>query len=156
PAPRGRILDRHGVVLVDNRLSYVVALDRQGLAGLDDDERAAVIGRLVSVLVPFDPTITADELESRLGSDRYSPYTPVPVVEDIPEQLAAYLPEHATDFDDVITVNARAIRHYPYGRTASHVIGYVGAINDEEFASRQDSPKLYQLTDEIGKSGVER
>ena len=48
PAPRGRILDRNGVVLVDNRLSFVVSLDRQVLGELDDDERPSLLARLVA------------------------------------------------------------------------------------------------------------
>ncbi len=156
PAPRGRILDRNGVVLVDNRLSYVATLDRQRLAALEDAERTDLLTRLVAELVPVEATLTVDELEARVASDRFSPYTPVPVVEDVPESLAIYLTEHRADFADVVQVDARAIRSYPFGRTASHVLGYVGAINDEEFASRRDSPDRYQLTDEIGKSGVER
>lgn len=156
PAPRGRILDRNGVVLVDNELSYVVSLDRRLLAELDDDGRADLLDRLVAELAPVEPGVTVEALERRLESNRFSPYTPVPVAEDIPEQLAVYLTEHAADFDGVVKVESRAIRTYPYGRLASHVLGYVGAINDEEFAELRGSPEQYQLTDEIGKAGVER
>lgn len=157
PAPRGRILDRNGVVLVDNRLSFVASLDRQVLRDLDEEERTALLERLVAELAPVDPTITVDVLEQRLASDRFSPYTPVPVAEDIPEDVAVYLTEHRDDFGDALHVESRAIRTYPYGRVAAHVLGYVGAINDDEFGSAaiQESPLRYQLTDEIGKSGVE-
>ena len=157
PAPRGRILDRNGVVLVDNQLSYVVSLDRRLLAELDDDERVELLGRLVGHLAPTEPGITVEILEQRLASERFSPYTPVPVAEGIPEQLAVFLRERQADFDDVVLVESRAIRRYPYGRLASHVLGYVGAINDEEFgAAEAATPGEYQLTDEIGKAGVER
>lgn len=156
PAPRGRILDRHGVVLVENRLSYVVTLDRRLLAALDDAGRADLLGRLVAELAPVEPDITVEILEQRLESERFSPYTPVPVADDIPEQLAVYLTEHEEDFGGVVQVDARALRRYPFGRLASHVLGYVGPINDEEFAARRGSPEQYQLTDEIGKAGVER
>lgn len=156
PAPRGRILDRNGTVLVDNRLSYIVSLDRQLLADLDDGEQADLLSRLVAELAPVEPGITVEVIEQRLSSNRFSPYTPVPVATEIPEQLAVRLTERKDDFAGVMDVEARAIRHYPYGRLASHVLGYVGSINDEEFALRQDSqPGEYQLTDEIGKAGVE-
>ena len=157
PAPRGRILDRNGDVLVDNKLSYVVSLDRRLLAELDDGQRADLLGRLVGHLAPSEPGITVEVLEQRLASDRFSPYTPVPVADDVPEQLAIFFTEHRADFDDVVQVDARAVRHYPFGRLASHVLGYVGPINDEEFeAAEATTPGEYQLTDEIGKAGVER
>jgi penicillin-binding protein 2 len=156
PAPRGRILDRNGVVLVDNRLSYVVTLDRELLAELDEAARADLFARLVQELQATEPELTVEILEQRLSSERYSPYTPVPVAHDIPEQLAVYLTEHEDEFGGIVQVDARAIREYPFGRLASHLLGYVGAINDEEFERLRDSPENYQLTDEIGKAGVER
>ena len=155
PAPRGRILDRNGVVLVDNRLSFVASLDRQVLRGLDDDERRATLEQVVLELAPVEPLITVDALERRLTSDRYSPYTPVPVVDDIPEDLAVYLTEHRANFAGALLVESRAIRTYPFGSLAAHVLGYVGAINDEEYQTRRESALGYQLTDQIGKSGVE-
>jgi penicillin-binding protein 2 len=155
PAPRGRILDRNGIVLVDNRLSFVASLDRRVLRELDDPERASVLQRLVDELAPVDPNVSVEVLERRLASDRYSPYLPVPVADDIPEELAVYLTEHRADFGGALHVDARAIRTYPYGTLAAHLLGYVGAINEEEHEARRDSPLEYQLTDEIGKSGVE-
>lgn len=50
PAPRGRILDRNGVVLVDNREAIVLGLDRQVVDELEDDERAALLTDLVEAL----------------------------------------------------------------------------------------------------------
>ena len=155
PAPRGRILDRNGVVLVDNRLSFVASLDRQTLRELEDADRQMVLQRLVNELAPIEPGVTVEVLERRLASDRYSPYTPVPVADDIPEDLAVYLTEHGADYLGVLRVDSRAIRTYPYGTLAAHLLGYVGSINDEEYQERVDSPLEYQLTDEIGKSGVE-
>lgn len=156
PAPRGRILDRNGVVLVDNRLSYVVTLDRNGLRDLSDEERADVLDRLVGELQAVEPDLTVEEVEERISSDRYSVYVPVPVAEDVPPELAVYLTERQDDFHGVVNVEVKALRHYPFGRLASHVLGYVGPINDEEYEALRDSPLEYQLTDEIGKSGVER
>jgi penicillin-binding protein 2 len=156
PAPRGRILDRNGVAIVDNRLSFVVSLDRNVLRDLDEDERATVMADLTAELVTVDPTLTPAIIEQRLASDRFSPYTPVPVAEDVPEELAVYLAENKDAFADAVRVESRAIRTYPYGRLAAHVLGYVGPINDEEYARLETSPLLYQLTDEIGKGGVEQ
>src|SRR5687767_15802282 len=89
PAPRGRILDRKGTVLVDNRASNVVAIDRSKLT---PEERTAVLGRLSRVL-----DVPADVLGRRLDDVRVSPYTPVPVAEDVPEDKMVRLLERADD-----------------------------------------------------------
>lgn len=156
PAPRGRILDRNGVVLVDNRLSFVASLDRAVLRTLDDEEEEALLQRIARELRSFDPTVTVDVIRGRIDSERYSPYMPVPVAEDIPEDLAVYFRERADEFLGALKVESRAIRTYPYGQLAAHVLGYVGPINDTEYEARRGSPLRYQLSDEIGKSGVEQ
>ncbi len=158
PAPRGRILDRDGVVLVDNRISIVVTADRSELDDLDDGERRRVLTRLAAELTRYGQPFTVEDIEERLADVRFSPYTPVPVAEDVPEELAVYLSEHNIEFTDAIAVEARPVRSYPYGRLASHVVGYVGAINDEEYGAAVEAgnEESYQLDDEVGKAGVER
>src|SRR3954470_23238028 len=76
PAPRGRILDRNGKVLVDNRASNVVAIDRSKLS---PGERPKVLARFSTVL-----GVPADVVGRRLDDQRVSPYAPVPVAEDVP------------------------------------------------------------------------
>lgn len=154
-APRGRILDRNGLVVVDNRLSAVVTIEKQELAQLEDDERAVVVQRLVDELNRYGTAITVEQLEKRLNDVRFSPYMPVPIAEDVPEALLIYLSEHYQDFPGV-SAETRTVRTYPFGRLASHVVGYVGPINEDELAEQATSPKAYQLGDEIGKSGVEQ
>jgi penicillin-binding protein 2 len=143
-------------VLVDNELSWVVSLDRQRLVELEEDERADLLADLVTHLAPVEPTITAEVIEQRLSSNRFSPYTPVPVADDVTPELAIYFQEHGEDFDNIVVVESRAQRIYPYGRLAAHVLGYVGPINDREFEALRDSGRDYQLSDQIGKEGVER
>ena len=158
PAPRGRILDRNGFVLVDNRISIVVTLDRQALEPLEDDERDRVVARLSEELGRYGHPMTTESIENRLTDVRFSPYTPVPISEDVPEELAVYLSEHLDEFEDAVAVESRAVRSYPYGRLASHILGYVGPINDEEYEDllAAGNGEGYQLDDEIGKAGVER
>jgi penicillin-binding protein 2 len=143
-APRGRILDRQGRVLVDNRVSEAITVNRVEMK----EHREEVVPRLAALL-----GISADELEKRIDDPRYSPYKPVPVAEDVPEEKIVYLKEHAADFPGVDEAKL-ARRSYPNGNLGAHVLGYVGEINDAELEGRR--AKGYKLGDSIGKAGVEQ
>ncbi|HUP69840.1 MAG TPA: penicillin-binding protein 2 [Acidimicrobiales bacterium] len=143
PAPRGRILDRQGRPLVENRIAEAVTVTRAEVKDNDD-----VLARLAALL-----GISVVELERRIGDLRYSPFRPVPVAEGVPEDKIVYLREHAADFPGV-HVQALAERAYPNPGLGAHVLGYVGEINDKELANREKEG--YRLGDEIGKSGAEQ
>jgi penicillin-binding protein 2 len=152
PAPRGRILDRTGQVLVDNRVSDVVTVDRSRLDQRKQGERAAVIRRLAALLDRPEDPVTVEVLEQRLADVRYSRFKPVPVAEDVPEPVIVYIREHQELFPAVEAIEL-AVRSYPHGTLAPHVLGYVGEINGKELEPRR--ARGYRLGDDIGKSGVE-
>ncbi len=155
-ATRGRILDRTGLVIVDNRTSIVVTIDRRALEELDKAVRDQMLVRLSEEFTRYGLPTTVEQLEARLVDVRYSPYTPVPIAEDVSVELEAYLLERSEQFPSV-AVEARSVRFYPYGATAAHLLGYVGAVTGEELEARAaQTAKPYQQGDEIGKSGVER
>ncbi|MEO6121362.1 MAG: penicillin-binding protein 2 [Acidimicrobiales bacterium] len=145
PAPRGRILDRQGRPLVENRVSQVVTVQRQVVG-----DRPEVLVRLAALV-----GVSRPELQRRLGDVRYSPFRPVPVAEDVSESVVVYLREHEADFPGVEAL-AVAQRSYPTGPVplAAHVLGYVGEINEKELATRKTQG--YRLGDDIGKSGIEQ
>ena len=146
-APRGRILDRNGKVLVDNRRSQVIAVRREELQRLPAEEREQVEARLAALL-----GISREDLARRIGDVRYSQYKPVPVAEDVPEELFIHVRERRDEFPAVeATIISR--RAYPNGELAAHVLGYVGEINDRELEARRQTG--YRLGDTIGKSGIE-
>ncbi len=155
PAPRGRILDRNGKVLVDNRISIQVTIDRTVLRDLDDEERARVLEELAAELSRSGKPTTVESLEERIADQRYSPYVPVPVATDVPESLKIYIDEHRGELPSVAAERV-AVRQYPYGKLAAHVLGYTGKITKDELEEVADSPKPYTLNDDIGKYGVER
>ncbi|HAS12036.1 MAG TPA: penicillin-binding protein 2 [Acidimicrobiaceae bacterium] len=154
-APRGRILDRDGTVLVDNRVSIVVTVDRVRFAELEDADRTAMLERLAAELSRYGSPATVEQLQDRVDDVRYSRYAPVPVAEDATEELKIYIEEHQELFPSV-AVERVAVRRYPYGTRAAHVIGSVGEINDEELEERANKPKTYIRGNQIGKTGVER
>ena len=163
-APRGRILDRNGKVLVDNRISVQVTIDRTVLNELEDDERTRVLTDLSEALNRASKPTTVETLELELGVPgdpdrpgnlRYSPYVPVPVAGDVPEELKIWIDEHRDELPGV-SAERVAVRRYPYGQLAAHVLGYTGQIIDEEFEEKAGSDKPYTLNDKIGKYGVEK
>jgi penicillin-binding protein 2 len=160
-APRGRILDRNGVVLVDNRISVIVTVDAKKLNDIqkhDVNSYNSLLDRLATEITRYMPDQPIDRafLQHRLTDPRYSPYLPIPVADDVPKPLELYLAEHHDLFQDVVSVKQTTIRSYPLGRTASHVLGYVGAVTQEELDLHATSPKTYSLGDEVGKTGVEK
>ncbi|MGH9231713.1 MAG: penicillin-binding protein 2 [Acidimicrobiales bacterium] len=156
PAPRGRILDRDGKVIVDNRVAVVVAVDRSVLSELPRARRDDVIGRLALDLTGAGNPVSPQEILARLEDERFNRYAPVPIAVDVPEELKIYFDERAADYPSVV-VERTALRAYPYGPLAAHIIGYVGKIDPTELAAHQDeTAKPYTLNDEIGKTGVEQ
>jgi penicillin-binding protein 2 len=154
-APRGRILDRNGKVLVDNRISVQVTIDRTVLDELDKDKRTVVLTSLADALARASKPKTVQDLEAELSNRRYSPNVPVPVAGDVPEDLKIWIDEHAEELPGV-SAERVAVRRYPYGQLAAHVLGYTGQIIDEEFEAKAGSSKPYTLNDKIGKYGVEK
>jgi penicillin-binding protein 2 len=154
-APRGRILDRNGKVLVDNRISVQITVDRTVINDLDDADRTRVLTAIADGLARSSTPKTVEQLEEDLDNERYSPYVPVPVANDVPEDLKIWIDEHGADLPGV-EARRVAIRHYPFGQLAAHVVGYTGQITGEEFEAKAASDKPYTLNDQIGKYGVEQ
>ncbi len=158
--PRGRILDRNGKVIVDNRTSLVVTANPHELDA--SGRRDEILFRIAQELTRSGKPTKVKALERRLRDPQYNPLQPVPIAIDVPEDLYVYLSERADEFPG-IAVQREAVRSYPYGPAAAHVVGYVGRINQEELKARQGSrnepeenPKPYQPDSNIGKEGVER
>lgn len=155
PAPRGRVLDRNGKIMVDNRVAVVVGIDRSELEELSRKRQTDLINRLSVELTSAGKPITPEQIRLRLVDQRYSRYAPVPLATDVPEAFKIYLDERAADFPSVV-VERTALRTYPFGPLAGQLLGYVGKINPDELSAERDQKaKPYTLNDEIGKSGVE-
>ena len=142
-APRGRILDRNGVSLVDNRVIQVITITR-----IQAHQHPEVVGRLSAVL-----GIPVADLLKKVGDPRYSQLKPVPLVTNADKVKVVYIREHQDLFPGVDAVFA-AERIYPQGSLAAHLLGYVGEINGAELAPRK--AKGYNPGDEIGKAGIEK
>ncbi|MFM7718093.1 MAG: penicillin-binding protein 2 [Actinomycetota bacterium] len=148
PAPRGRILDVNGEVLVSNRLSLDITVNRQELG----DDRESVLYELSRVL-----EVPASELVRRLEDVRYFPFTPIPIATDVSRAVAYYVLEHREELPGV-DVRKTPVRVYARDEAtgevfAPHVVGYLGEIS----ADQLEDPAWagYRSGDVIGKAGVE-
>ena len=145
-AVRGRILDRNGNVLVDNRASMALVADKS----VADDTR--LVRRLANLLGM--PEVAVRRAVQSTAEGAQSLRT---VMIDVPESAVAYVAEHPAQFPGV-QVEARSIRSYPYGSLACHLLGYTGTVTQDEldaFAADEDNLISYQSGDTVGKAGVE-
>jgi penicillin-binding protein 2 len=142
-ASRGRILDSEGRVLVGNRPSIVITVDRR-----EAEEPEQILLHLSALL-----DTPAEKLAARMNSPLYLPYQPIPVYEDAPEAVVYELAEHRADYPGV-SWDVQGVRDYPYGRLAVHALGYLGEINDEEVAD--PAFRGYRPGTLVGRGGVEQ
>ncbi|MFN2488884.1 MAG: penicillin-binding protein 2 [Actinomycetota bacterium] len=147
--PRGRILDRNGEVLVKNRKSLAVTIDRQIVRSRWQERR--VLDRLSRVL-----DIKVKDLRERLYEVTASPYKPVPVANDVPEKKVYWILERKERFPGVKILRL-PIRTYPRGNTAAHILGYVNEISDLDLKLphfKAVRPR-YAAGDLVGVDGLE-
>ena len=155
PAPRGRVFDRNGNVLVDNRESLVVTVDRFTYdTEFDGDAQQDLVLRLATEISRAGRLTKVFEISDALDDPRYGPLDAVPVADDVTENFEIVLAERADEFPGVGTV-VRSVRAYPYGDLAAHILGYVSLLSEEQYESVADGPKTYRRNDEIGQTGIE-
>ena len=161
-APRGRILDRNGRVLVDNKVVQVITLDRKELEILDEEETFEVLKNLAVAISRSGQPTKVSTISAEIADPRYGPFDRIPIAVDVNSKLMVYLGERPDQFPGV-RVEQRTIRSYPYGSLAAHLLGYVGPVTraEQEQANANLDPdaedaKTYQLNSQIGKTGIEQ
>jgi penicillin-binding protein 2 len=157
-APRGRIFDLKGRVIVDNRTSLIVSIDRNELKKVKD--RDDLIARLADVLTANGAPIKISTIEKRLAEKNSDQLQAVPIATDVTEEVIHRLSEYAEDFPSV-TYERKTVRVYPYGTAASNVLGYTGRITTEILKKIEPGTdpdgveKTYQPDSLVGMAGVE-
>jgi penicillin-binding protein 2 len=161
-APRGRILDVKGRVLVDNRISRVVTITRKDYDALSTADQDDLLKRIAVQLTTSGTPTKVAALEVKLQDPQYNGLQPIPIAIDVPADLLQYFAERSDEYPSV-NVERRSVREYPYGALAAHIVGYVGRASDDELKAKQGGviatrtiDKPYQPESEIGKTGVER
>lgn len=145
PPTRGLIFDRNGELLAYNRSSFNLMVVREQTADLDQ-----TLSYLRNIVELSNTDI--DRFRRQLER-RQRPYEPVPLKFNLSEEEHAAVAINEYHLPGVQVV-AEPVRHYPHGELFSHVIGYVGRINDRELA--EIDGRAYSGTHVIGKTGVER
>lgn len=156
PAPRGRILDRNGKVLVDNVPTKVVSIDRQRLDDAPNPD--AVISRVATLLNHFESPstpFTTESIKRDLAVNQVGPFDPVPLAENVSDELLVELVEHKADYPGVVA-ETRLLRQFHYGNLAAQVLGRVGPIPEEMWEAHAESDDPYPKDAQVGLSGVEQ
>jgi penicillin-binding protein 2 len=142
---RGRIFDRNGMVMADNRRVLSVTIDRAEI-------RSAAKRKILFTRLSGPLQTPVEDLEARYTDVQYDPYLPLPLADDVPETTAIYLGERREDYPGV-EVSEGWQRVYRYAPLASHIVGYMGAIPAE--SAKAYRGKGYKLNERVGKAGIE-
>ena len=157
-APRGRIFDAKGRIIVDNRTSLIVSIDRNELKKVDDQDE--LISRLADALTANGAPIKTATIQKRLADKRTDQLGVVSIASDVTEEVVHHLSENAEDYPSV-SFERKTVRFYPYGTAASNILGYTGRISAEALKTLEPGTdvdgveKTYQPDSIIGLAGVE-
>jgi penicillin-binding protein 2 len=145
---RGLILDRNGVVLANNYSAYTLEVAPTKVTDLD-----AMIDRLAEV-VDIQPR---DRKRFKRLMEENKSFESLPIRTKLSDDEVARFTAQRFRFAGV-DIKARLFRNYPLGEVGSHVIGYIGRINEAEKEKIDDSEDEanYRGTQYIGKLGIEQ
>ena len=145
---RGLILDRNGVVLASNYSAYTLEIIPSKSGDLEQTIEA------LSQVVDISPR---DRRRFKKLMEESRSFESLPIRNRLTDAEVARFAAHRFRFPGV-EIKARLFRSYPYGELASHVIGYIGRINqtEKEAIEQADDLANYRGTEYIGKLGVEQ
>ena len=145
---RGSIKDLHGRPLAVNRLGFSIGIKPH----LSSKKNEKMLDEEINFLANLFPKMDADELKKRyLRLD--SPYSQrfVEIIDFISyDEVIAFFAKISLRKNLEILPSSK--RHYPRGKLASHVIGYVGRANQDDM----EKDPISGLTNYTGRTGIER
>ena len=139
---RGRILDRSGIVIADNRVSFDVMVTPQEMKNKEE------LFLFLSKILGVDEAVLAKRFQQR----RYAPFAPVVIAHDVTREQAFVLEENRFRFPSLV-VQENYRRFYPMGEIGSHVLGYVSKISRFRIHKLRDYG--YSALSVVGYAGVE-
>jgi penicillin-binding protein 2 len=142
-APRGKLFDRDNRLIVDNYPSVSCYLVREQNKNIDAD--LPMIARGLNLDV--------DQLRATLKKYRSAPlYQPIPIKQDITADEQAFVEAHRNELPELETILEER-RLYPRDGFASHLIGYVSEVSEEDLNNSRFA--YYEPGDVVGKAGIE-
>ena len=148
PGPRGRILDRNGLIMAEMTPSFVIGIDPQHESFQKNREKLReTLVRLAS-LVDQDPV----RFEEQIERERKTTYKPVRLVRNADSLQVARVAEHMIVLPGV-SVMVEPVRQYPGDSLAAHVLGYIGEVGEKELETLAEGG--YHPGSLIGKTGIE-
>ncbi len=147
PALRGRIYDRRGILLADNRGAFdLVVVPKELGEGASLREKVAVL----SGCLGMEP----EQIEERLENVARNPYKSVTIKENLSFGELSCVEGNSWRLEGV-SLLASPVRRYPNSSLASHVLGYLSEINPQEL-SEFGKESGYRPGDLIGRAGIEK
>ncbi len=145
---RGLILDRNGVVLASNYSAYTLEITPSRIGNLE--ETIAALEQVVEIQ-------PRDKRRFKRLREEAKNFESLPIRTRLTDEEVARFAAQRFRFPGV-EIKARLFRSYPNGELASHVVGYIGRINqtEKEEIEGGDAAGNYRGTDYIGKLGVEQ
>ncbi len=146
---RGVIVDRNGVIVATNYSAYTLEISPSKVRYPLEE----VIDQLSSVINIY----SRDRRRFKKLLDESKSFESVPIRTRLSDDEVARFAAQKFRFPGV-EIKARLFRNYPYTTLASHLIGYIGRINNQEKEKIEDSEDEanYRGTDYIGKLGIEQ
>ena len=142
--PRGLIYDRHGILLAENLPVFSLDIVPNEVSNLP-----TVIKSLSKIISLSDDDISSFHKQMK----QHRRFDEIPLKLKLTEEEVARFTENQFRFPGVM-IKARLMRHYPYGESFSHVMGYVGRINTQEL--NEIDQVNYSASHYIGKLGIEK
>jgi penicillin-binding protein 2 len=142
-APRGKILDREGRVIVDNYPSFTALLLR------DSSRDLAADADLVAQGLHLNAKDIRDRIRKFAGAPQYQP---IYLKDDITQDELAFIEAHRNELPELDTIMEHR-RRYPRNGFMAHLVGYVGEVSEDMLNLPQW--EFYNPGDVVGKSGVE-
>ncbi|HKP86764.1 MAG TPA: penicillin-binding protein 2 [Blastocatellia bacterium] len=144
PAPRGQILDRNGVLLVDNKPAANVVIYPEDITNKDE-----TISALVENL-----GVDQAELIAELNNPLRPKSQPILVKQNAGDADRAWVAAHELEHPE-ISIEQQPQRIYKYGKMAAHVLGYIGEISPKQLELPRYQDGGYKSGDIIGLGGIE-
>ena len=147
-APRGRIVDRTGHILVDNRSGYAVEVNPAELP-TDQVQKSALYKRL-SKVIGMTPNEIRHTINDRLKA---VPFANAIVKPDVSRTVYSYILENQVPLFPGVTVEPVFLRSYPRHDLAAQLVGYVSQVNEKQLKDKRFHG--VEQGDRVGQAGIE-